>query len=109
MLAAALLVLSLVACRGFLSDDASPVALQVIAPPDSLAVGDTATITVEALNRSGDVIPDAVIFLISLTPDTIGVAGTGVAVVGLAPGPGDVLAQTGSLRSAPFRIRVFQP
>jgi hypothetical protein len=109
VLAAALLVLSLVACRGFLSDESSPVALQVIAPPESLAVGDTAAITAEALNRSGEVIPGAPMFLVSLDPDTIGVSAAGLAVVGLQPGPGEVLVGTGNLRSAPFRIIVYQP
>lgn len=72
-------------------------------------VGDTVPVTVEALNRSGDVIPDAAILLISLNPDTIGVDSALVAVVGIAPGPGDVVAGSGNLRSAPFRIIVRAP
>jgi len=98
-----------VACRGFLSDDATAVALRVIAPPDSLAVGDTVPIAVEALNRSGDVIPGAPLLLISLTPDTIGIDSAALAVIGLMPGPGDVVAGTGNLRTAPFRIVVHTP
>lgn len=97
------------ACRGFVSDESTPVALQVIAPPESLAVGDSTPITVQVLNRSGDVIPDAEAFLLSLNPDTVGIAAATLAVVGLVPGPGDVVAGTGNLRSAPFRIIVYQP
>ncbi len=96
-------------CRGFLSDDATAVAVRVIAPPDSIAVGDTIPLTVEALNRSGDVIPGAPVILATLTPDTLGIDSARLAVIGLMPGPGDALAGVGSLRTAPFRIVVYTP
>jgi hypothetical protein len=78
-------------------------------PPDTVVVGDTVLITVEALNRSGDVIPDAQNLLISLDPDTIAVTASGLSVVGLLPGGGRIVAGTGNLRSAPFRIGVRAP
>jgi hypothetical protein len=109
-LAAALLALPLAACRGFLSDESTPVAIQIVYPPDTIVVGDTVRITVEALNRSGDVIPDAAVFLIALTPDTVAIGPDSVSVIGVAaPGGGSVLAGVGNLRSVPFRIIVRTP
>jgi hypothetical protein len=98
-----------VSCRGFLADDATAVAVRVISPPDSVAVGDTLPVTVEALNRSGDVIPGAAVYLVSLTPDTLGVDSAGLRVFGLMPGPGEAQAGVQNLRSAPFRIVVHTP
>ena len=93
-------------CRGLVSGDSTPVAVQVVAPPDSILVGDTIPIDVRVLNRSGDSIPGAPVALVSLNPDTIGVDSARLAVVGLAKGPGQVIAKTGSLPSQPFRIIV---
>ena len=93
-------------CKGLVSGDSVPVAVQVVAPPDSMLVGDTVHIDVHVLNRSGDSIPGAPIVLLSLNPDTIGVDSARQAVVGLAAGPGQVIAKTGSLPSQPFRIVV---
>jgi hypothetical protein len=95
-----------VSCRGLVSGDSTPVAVQVVAPPDSLLIGDTVPIEVHVLNRSGDSIPGAPIALVSLNPDTIGIDSARQAVVGIAAGPGQVIAKTGSLPSQPFRIVV---
>lgn len=72
-------------------------------------MGDSVPLTVEVLNRAGDVIPGAAAFLVSLTPDTIRVDATGLGVVGVMAGPGDVLAGVQNLRSLPFRIVVRAP
>ena len=93
-------------CRGLVSGDSTPVAVQVVAPPDTILVGDTIPIDVRVLNRSGDSIPGAPVALVSLNPDTIGVDSARLAVVGLAAGPGQVIAKAGSLPSQPFRIIV---
>ena len=96
----------MVSCQGLVSGDSTPVAVQVVAPPESLLVGDTVPVEVHALNRSGDSIPGAALFLVSLNPDTIGIDSARLAVIGLAVGPGQVIAKVGSLPSQPFRILV---
>lgn len=94
-------------CKGLVSGDSTPVAVQVVAPPDSIHVGDTVTIEVHVLNRSGDSIPGAPIALFALTPDTaVGIDSARQAVVGLKVGSGSVVAKTGSLPSQPFLILV---
>jgi hypothetical protein len=95
-----------VACEGFSVSDTTPVAIEVVKPPDSIHVGDTIPIHVRALNRSGDSIA-AVVLLTSLNPDTLGVDTAKTAVIGRAPGPGQIVASTAnSLHSSPFRIVV---
>ena len=93
-------------CQGLVSGDSTPVAVQVVAPPDTILVGDTIPIDVRVLNRSGDSIPGAPVALVSLNPDTIGIDTASLAVVGIAAGPGQVIAKAGSLPSQPFRIIV---
>ena len=78
----------------------------MVAPPDTIVVGDTVPIEVHALNRSGDSIPGAPLELVSNHPDTVAVVSGTLAVVGLVPGRGDVFARTGNLPSAVFRIVV---
>ena len=78
----------------------------MVFPPDTIAVGDSVPLTIEALNRSGTVIPGAAVFLLSLTPDTLGIGLDSVSVIGVAPGPGIAQAGIGNLRSTPFPIVV---
>jgi hypothetical protein len=79
-------------------------------PPDTIAVGDTVPITVQALNRSGDTIPGADVFLLTLTPDTIAIGPDSVSVIGVIGGGGaNLQAGVGNLRSTPFRIIVRAP
>ena len=93
-------------CQGLVSDDSTAVAVQVVAPPDSIAVGDTVPITVRVLNRSGDSIPNAPVVLISLDTLFISIDSARLAVIGDSAGLGRVIAKTGSLPSDPFRIIV---
>jgi hypothetical protein len=83
--------------------------VEFVSPPASVVVGDTTPIQVRALNRSGDPIPDATITLFSLAPDTIAVPPGRLAVVGLVPGSGRIVAQAEQLRSDPLRISVTAP
>jgi hypothetical protein len=87
------------------SADDVAVAVEIVAPPDSIHVGDTVVIHVRALNRGGDSIA-AAITLVSLTPDTLGVDNTKLAIIGKAPGTGRAIAVTGSLPSEPFAVPV---
>ncbi len=82
----------------------------MIAPPDTIVLGDTVPVTVEALNRDGSVIPGAPVFLLSSHPDTIAVGPDSLTVIGLAaPGGANITAGIQNLRSAPFRIVVRAP
>lgn len=92
-------------CEGLSSAEDKPVAIEIVAPPDSILVGDTIVIQVRVLNRSGDSIPGAVVTLISLTPDTLGVDNARLAVIGKAVGPGRAIAESG-IRSEPFPVLV---
>jgi hypothetical protein len=78
----------------------------VVAPPDSLHVNDTVVIHARAINRSGDSIPGALLRLVSLDPDTLGVDSGRFAVVGVAPGPAKAIVKAGNLASNPFSILV---
>jgi hypothetical protein len=69
-------------------------------------VGDTIDIHVRVLNRSGDSIPGAVVTLVSLTPETLGVDNARIAVVGKTVGPGRAIAVSGSLPSDAFTVLV---
>jgi len=100
-------------CTGFTSGD-DPIAIELVAPPDTLRLGDTVVVRVRVLNRSGDSIPGAPVAIISLTPDTIGVDSARQAVfVVAAPasgsGSGRIAARSGDLLSDPFRIIVPAP
>jgi hypothetical protein len=78
----------------------------VVAPPDSMHVGDTVVIHARAINRSGDSIPGAVLALVSLDPDTMGVDTARFAVIGLIAGTGRAVVKVGALASNPFLIPI---
>jgi hypothetical protein len=69
-------------------------------------VGDTVAIHVRALNRSGDSILGAPIFLASLNPDTLGVDTAKTAVIGRLKGVGRFVAKSGTLPSPIFPITI---
>jgi len=87
-------------------------------PPDTILIGDTVPVTIEALNRSGNVIPGAPVFLKfvdTLSARIIGIADS-VYVVGLPfdttvakDSSGQVAAGVSNLTSFPFRIVVRAP
>ncbi len=82
-------------------------------PPDTILVGDTVPVTIEALNRSGDLIPDAPVYLVSLRDTVVAIADS-VNVVGLPIGAltadtASVVARVGNLATFPFRIVVRVP
>ena len=104
-LAAACCFLAL-ACEGLTSAADKPVAIEIVDPPDTVAVGDTAAVHVRVLNRDGDSIVGAAVSLVSLTPDTLGVDNSRIAVVGRMAGPGRAIAVAGNLPSAPFPVVV---
>ena len=95
-----------VACEGLTVSDSKPIALEIIAPPDSIHVNDTTAIHVRVLNRSGDSIVGAPVRLVSLTPDTLGIDSSRIAIVGLQAGPGKFVAFSGSLPSVPITVIV---
>lgn len=111
--AAALLVAVAAACTGLTSD--APIAIEVVAPPDTVHVGETLAVNVRVLDRNGDSIPGAAIFLTSFKPDTLGVDTAGQRVFVIAPpAPGTVAqctltARSGNIISSPFRITVPAP
>lgn len=110
-------VLSLAAaCTGLTGGDTQAVAIEFVAPPDTIAVDETTVVNVRVLNRSGDSIPGAAWVLLTLAPDTIGIDTARHAVIGLRwadttrhSGSGRILARSGDLPSSPFRIIVTQP
>lgn len=110
-------VLSLAAaCTGLTGGDSEAVAIEFVAPPDTIHVDSVKVVNVRVLNRSGDSIPGATWVLLTLSPDTIGIDSARHAVIGLRwadttshIGSGRILARTGDLPSAPFRIVVIQP
>ena len=82
-------------------------------PPDTILVGDTVPVTIEALNRAGDPIPGAPVFLVSFRDTVVGIADS-VKVVGLpidtlATDTASVVAKVGNLTGFPFRIVVRAP
>lgn len=96
------------ACSGaFAGND--PVAIEFVAPPDTLHVGDTTAVHVRVLDRAGDSVPGAPVRLVSLNPDTLGVDTLRQAVIGKAVGPGRLVAWSANLASDPFRIIVVAP
>lgn len=104
----------LTACTG-LSTGNAPVSIEFVQPPESVLVGDTVALTIRALDRSGDSLPNAAIVLTSLSPDTLGVDSARLAVIGLFADSvtkhtvGLVIASTGNLRSQPLAITVVAP
>ena len=106
-LAAACCFMALAACSGLTSADDKAVAIEVVSPPDSLDIGDTALVHVRVLNRAGDSIPNAPVFLTPIHGDSLlTVDTTRVAIVGKATGIDSVVVTSGSLPSAPFRVVV---
>jgi len=99
-------LLALAACSGLTSSDTTPIAVEFVAPPDTIAVGDTVPLHVRALNRSGDSIVGTPIALIPLAPDTLGVDSARLAVIGRLAGHGRVVARAGNLPSNPLTIVV---
>lgn len=81
-------------------------AIDVVAPPDSILLNDTIVIHLRVLNRSGDSIIGAPVALVSLTPDTLGIDSARTAVVGKRKGPGRAIARSGDLVSVPFAVVV---
>lgn len=81
-------------------------ALELVGLPDSIHVGETLAVHVRVLNRSGDSIPNAVVTLVSLTPDTLGVDNAKVAIFGKLAGQGRAIAVSGTLPSEPFAVPV---
>ena len=77
--------------------------VEIVAPPDSLHVGDTVAIHVRVLNRDGDSIVGAVVRLVSLNPDTLGIDSARVAIVGKHVGP----AKAVEIGRASCRERVY--
>ena len=108
LVAGALALAAGASCSGIVSGD-EPVAIEFVAPPDTVLVDDTVVMNVRVLNRAGDSIPGAPVRLIALNPDTLAVDSALQAVIGRAPGPGRVVAWSGSLPSDPFRIIVVAP
>lgn len=94
------------ACSGLLSGGDAVVAIEFVNPPDSIRVNDTVVIQVRALNRSGDSIPNAVIFIYSQNPDTMAVDSARMAVVGKKVGQGRLVAVSNGLPTAPLPIPV---
>jgi len=88
------------------SDESTPVAITIAALPDSIVVGETLAVQVAVLNRSGDTIPGAPVELITLTPDTLGIHPTQIAIIGKAIGPGRFIARSGNFPSAALQIPV---
>ena len=93
-------------CEGFTSADDRAVAIQVDPLPDSILVNDTVEVHARALNRAGDSIPGALIVLIGLNPDTLGVDSARVAIFGVVPGTGRFVARTGNIPSTVLLIPV---
>ena len=94
------------ACEGLTSAADKPVAIEVVSPPDSMRVGDTVAIHVRVLNRSGDSIVGAPVFLTPVNPDTIGVDTAKTAVIGRKRGIGRVIPSSGGFRGEIFRITI---
>lgn len=110
---AAVALLCAAACTGFTTGD-NAIAIEFVAPPDTVRVGDTVVIQVRVLARSGDSIPGAPVTLVSLTPDTIGVDSVRQAVFVVNPpaagvSHGLVTARSGNILSDPLRITVPAP
>jgi hypothetical protein len=102
--ASALAILAAVACSAITGGD-EPVAIEFVAAPDTIGVGDTVFVAVRVLNRDGDSIPGAPVGLTSLDT-TLGIDTARQAVIGCYPGPGRVVASSGNLLSDPLRIIV---
>ncbi len=110
MVACALAVLgTAIGCTGVTGDANAPIAIEIFTssqPPIILQEFDTLPLKVRVLNRAGDTLAGAPVRLASLTPDTVGVDSARLAIFGIAPGPGRVLAISGSLASDPLAVIV---
>ena len=98
-------------CTGLTSGDSDPVAIELDAPPSTIAVNETITIVTRALNRSGGVIPGVIPVLIPLNPDTLGVTDDGSALIGRLAGAGRYVAAISgtNLQTSTFPISVTTP
>lgn len=98
-------------CTGLISGDSDPVAIELVAPPSTIAVNETLAIVTRALNRSGDVIPGVVPVLVPLNPDTLGVTDDGSALIGRLAGAGRYVAAISgtNLQTSVFPISVNTP
>lgn len=99
-------------CTSITGDANAPVSIEFVLtsnPPDTVVEEfDTVTIGVRVRARSGDTIPGAVVQLVSLNPDTVGIDSVAHGLIGLIPGHARVLAISGSLRSDPLRVTVVR-
>lgn len=105
------LLAGLIACKGLSSD--GPVAIEFVQPPDSILVGQTLTLHIRALDRSGDSTA-ATIYLVALNPDTLATDSVALSITGVATNAtknahGRVVARAGNLRSEPLSIKVTAP
>ncbi len=98
--------MGLAACTGLTASSSTPYAIVILAPPESLAVGQSIVIHARALNRSGDTIAGAPLKLVSLDPDTMGVDTASFSVVGILAGTGRAIVTSGGLQSNPFLIPI---
>jgi len=97
------------ACQGYSTDFSAPVAIAIVtsrALPIRLEDDDTLRVGVVVLDRAGDSVPGAHVQLLSLDPDTVAVDTTTLAITGVRPGTGRVIAISNSLQSAPLVITV---
>jgi hypothetical protein len=78
------------------------------APPLRLEELDTVLVVVRVRNRAGDTIPGAEVRLASLNPDTVGIDSADLGLIGVQPGPGRVVAYSGSLASDPLSVTVVR-
>ncbi len=103
------------ACTG-ISTGNTPVAIEFVNPPvcGCIQAGQTDTLHVRALDRSGDSV-GAAIRLLSLNPDTLSVDSVNLTVTGVLdttrtyPVTGRVVATAGNLQSLPLSITVTAP
>jgi hypothetical protein len=98
-------------CTSLTGDADTPVAIEFVtsqAPPLRLEELDTLLVGVRVRNRAGDTIPDAVVHLASLTPDTVAIDSADLGLIGVQPGPGRVVALAGSLASDPLHVTVVR-
>jgi len=77
-------------------------------PPVRVEELDTVVVGVRVRNRAGDTIPDPMVRLVSLTPDTVAIDSADLGLIGVQPGPGKVVALAGSLASDPLSVLVVR-
>ncbi len=98
-------------CTGITGDAGTPVAIEFVTsqtPPLRLEEFDTVLVRVRVRNSAGDTIAGAPVRLVSLNPDTVAVDSAIFGLVGVQPGPGRVVAFSGSLASDPLQVGVVR-